>query len=116
MISSGVSFAGNMTTLLLKSKSTNTNKSDFSGFNRLGVFIKKHGYYNIFTDPIHIALYITHLIDRHCSPNVTNNAIYAIKWALCSLFKDSNNLMIIRDLAIIALSFAGILRFDELSS
>jgi len=35
---------------------------------------------------------------------------------LCSLFKDSNNLMIVRDLAIIALSFAGILRFDELSS
>ena len=35
---------------------------------------------------------------------------------LCSLFKDSNNLMIVRDLAIIALSFAGILRFDKLSS
>jgi len=34
----------------------------------------------------------------------------------CSLFKDSNNLMIVRNLGIIALSFAGILHFDKLSS
>ena len=31
---------------------------------------------------------------------------------LCSQFKDSDDLMIIRDLAMIALSFAGFLRFD----
>ena len=103
-------------------------------------------------------MYITHLIDRQCSPNVINNDIYAIKWAhvlngfsdptensftqslqesvkslngkpvnkkdpvtsqmiieLCSQFKDSDDLMIIRDLAMIVLSFAGFLRFDELS-
>ena len=35
---------------------------------------------------------------------------------LCSKFKDSVDLMIIRDLAMIVLSFAGFLRFDELSS
>jgi site-specific recombinase XerD len=35
---------------------------------------------------------------------------------LCSQFKDSDDLMIIRDLAMIVLSFAGFLRFDELSS
>ena len=35
---------------------------------------------------------------------------------LCSKFKDSDDLMIIRDLAMIVLSFAGFLRFDELSS
>ena len=104
-------------------------------------------------------MYITHLIDRHCSPNVINNSIYTIKWThvlnsfsdptensfiqslqesakqlngkpvnkndpvtsqmiieLCSKFKDSDDLMIIRDLAMIVLSFAGFLRFDELSS
>ena len=35
---------------------------------------------------------------------------------LCSEFKDSDDLMIVRDLAMIVLSFAGFLRFDELSS
>jgi len=75
------SVSGKMTTFLLDSKRTNTNMSYFSSFNRLSVFIKEHGYNNLSTDPIHIALYITHLIDRHCSPNVMNNAIYAIKRA-----------------------------------
>jgi hypothetical protein len=42
---------------------------------------KEHGYNNLPADPIHITLYITHLIDRQCSPNVISNAIYAIKWA-----------------------------------
>jgi hypothetical protein len=52
------------TTFLLDSNSTNTNKSYFSSFNRWRVFIKEHGYNNLPADPIHIALYITHLIDR----------------------------------------------------
>jgi hypothetical protein len=38
------------------------------------------GYNNLAADPIYIDLYITHLIDRHCSPDVISNAIYAIKW------------------------------------
>jgi len=87
VISSGVtsihplhSLSGKMTTFLLDSKSTNTNKSYFC-FNRWSVFIKEHGYNNVPADPLHIALYITHLIDRQCSPNVINNDIYAIKWA-----------------------------------
>jgi hypothetical protein len=35
---------------------------------------------------------------------------------LCSVFKDSDDLMIFKELAMIVLSFAGFLRFDELSS
>jgi site-specific recombinase XerC len=35
---------------------------------------------------------------------------------LCSVFKDSDDLMIFKDLAMIVLSFAGFLRFDELNS
>jgi hypothetical protein len=38
------------------------------------------GYNNLAADPIYIDLYITHLIDRHCSPDVISNAIYAIKY------------------------------------
>lgn len=34
---------------------------------------------------------------------------------LCEKYKDTVDLLIIRDLAMIVLSFAGFLRFDELS-
>ena len=59
-----------MTMFLLDSKSTNTNKSYLSSFDRWHVFIKEHGYSNLSADSIHIALYITHLIDKQCFPNV----------------------------------------------
>jgi site-specific recombinase XerC len=35
---------------------------------------------------------------------------------LCSQFKDLDDLMIVRDLAMIILNFSGFVRFDELSS
>ena len=35
---------------------------------------------------------------------------------LCNMFKDPNNLLIIRDLTMMLLSFAGLLRYDEVSS
>jgi len=71
-----------MTTFILDSKSTSNNKSYLSSFSRWCDFIKGHGYSYLLSEPIHIDLYITHLIDRQmCSPNVINNAIYAIKWA-----------------------------------
>ena len=35
---------------------------------------------------------------------------------LCNMFKDSNDLLIIRDLTMMLLSFAGLLRYDEVSS
>jgi hypothetical protein len=53
------------------------------------VFITEHGYNNLPANSIHIASYITHLIDRHCSPNVINNAFYALKWAhVLNVFSD----------------------------
>jgi hypothetical protein len=35
---------------------------------------------------------------------------------LCNMFKNPNNLLIIRDLTMMLLSFAGLLRYDEVSS
>jgi hypothetical protein len=35
---------------------------------------------------------------------------------LCNMFKDSNDLLIIRDLTMMLLSFSGLLRYDEVSS
>ena len=109
--------------------------------------------------PIHVALYLTHILDSGASCNVVNQAVYAIKWAhnlnglsdptensfvkslqdsakrhacpktrrkdpvssemlvnLCELYKESTDLLEIRDLTMILLSYAGFLRFDELSS
>ena len=34
---------------------------------------------------------------------------------LCNMYKDSNDLLIIRDLTMMLLSFAGLLRYDEVS-
>ncbi|XP_063397693.1 uncharacterized protein LOC134682015 [Mytilus trossulus] len=148
-----------MSSFLLNSRSNNTNKTYFSSFNRWSAFIKEHGFNNLPAAPMHVALYITNLIDKNCSPNVINSAIYSLKWVhelngfadptdnsfvkslqesakrlngkpvnkkepvsidiiieLCTKFKDSNDLLIVRDLAMIVLSFSGFLRFDELSS
>lgn len=100
--------------------------------------------------PIHIALYITHLLDTGASCNSINTAVYSIKWVrhlnnfidptdnsfvsslqeagkrtacgkkrkkdpvtselliqLCEHCLDCNDLLIIRDLTMILLSFAG---------
>ncbi|XP_063415844.1 uncharacterized protein LOC134697494 [Mytilus trossulus] len=148
-----------MSSFLLNSRSNNTNKTYFSSFNRWSAFIKEHGFNNLPAAPMHVALYITNLIDKNCSPTVINSAIYSLKWVhelngfadptdnsfvkslqesakrlngkpvnkkepvsidiiieLCTKFKDSNDLLIVRDLAMIVLSFSGFLRFDELSS
>ncbi|XP_063420589.1 uncharacterized protein LOC134705803 [Mytilus trossulus] len=32
-------------------------------------------------NPVHVALYLTYLIDKHCSPTVIDSAVYSIKWA-----------------------------------
>jgi hypothetical protein len=70
-----------MTTFVLESKSTNTKKSYLFRLNRKCTFIKDHGNNNLPPDPIHIALYITHLMDTQCSLTVINIVIHAIKWA-----------------------------------
>ena len=148
-----------MTTFILDSKSTSNNKTYFSSFSRWCDLIKGHGYSNLLPDPIHIDLYITHLVDTKCPANVikimfivwkglmywivfsdpTENSFVqshqaSTKWLsskpvnnknpvtshmivhLCSQFTNSNDLMIVRDLAMIILNFSGFLRFDELNS
>ncbi|VDI68772.1 Hypothetical predicted protein [Mytilus galloprovincialis] len=71
---------GKISSFLLDSRSNNTIKTYFSSFNRWSTFIKEHGFNNLPAAPIHVALYITNLIDKNCSPNVINSAIYSLKW------------------------------------
>lgn len=148
-----------MCSLLLESRSDNTTKSYFYSFKRWEHFITTLGFSSLPAQPVHVALYFTHLLDQGKTFHSINNALYAIKWAhdinglpdptqnsfvtsiqeaakrtaykkvckkepitvnmlieLCEMFIDSNDLLVIRDLTMILISFAGFLRFDELSS
>lgn len=153
------SLAGKMALYIVDSKSENTSKKYFAGFNRWKSFINEHGFSDLPAEPVHVALYLTFLIDKHSSPSVLQSAIYSIKWAhelngyidptsnsfikfllesckrrngkpvvkkdpvdnimlreLCSIYQDSSDLLVIRDLTMILIAYAGFLRFDELSS
>ena len=109
--------------------------------------------------PIHVAMYISHLIDIKKSSSVITGAFYAVKWfhningkgdptdncivknmlesakrlnskpvvkkdvlsselliQLCDMFVETEDVIVLRDLAMIVLSFAGFLRFSEVSS
>ncbi|KAL5011007.1 hypothetical protein ScPMuIL_013312 [Solemya velum] len=73
--------AGRMSSFMVNSRSDNTNKKYFYSFNRWTKFIHAHGFAELPAQPVHVALYITKLIDQKCSPSVVNAAVYSIKWA-----------------------------------
>lgn len=148
-----------LSTFLMDSRSINTTKKYFGTFNRWKQF---SSFYNLPCLPaqsIHIALYLTHLIDKKSTSSVIDSVIYSLKWVhslfglqdptdnsfvknlqssarrlnnnpirkkdpvssemlvqLCDKYKDSNDLMVVRDLTMILLGFAGFFRFDEISN
>ncbi|XP_060572473.1 integrase/recombinase xerD homolog [Ruditapes philippinarum] len=108
---------------------------------------------------IHVAMYLSNLIDIGKSDSVITAAFYGIKWyhnindfadptedvivksmlecakrtnsrprtkkdiissdhlkELCNMFSDSSDVIVLRDLTMIFLSYAGFLRFDEVSN
>ena len=153
------SLADKMAQHLVESKSDNTSRNYFNSFKRWDHFISTQGFPSLPANPVHVALYLTHLLESGASCNSVNSAVYAIKWAhdlygytdptcnsfvknlqdsakrtacpkkhrkdpvtsdmlieLCDKFKDSDDLLVIRDLCMILLSFSGFLRYDEVSS
>lgn len=151
--------ATRMTDFLLKSKSDNTVSKYFYSFKRWEKFILTKGGCALPANPIHVALYITELLDSGKSESVVTAALYGIKWVhkicslpdptnnmfvlnlveaakrisiktvrkkqpvtadmlinLCAKYSSSTDLLVVRDLCMILLSFCGFLRFDELSS
>ena len=66
---------------ILSSKSENTTRSYFSAFKRWEIFITAQGHSALPASPIHVALYLTHLLQTGASQHPVNNAVYAIKWA-----------------------------------
>lgn len=147
-----------MADLLVLSKSDKTCAKYFSYFKKWDNFITVKGGSAIPASPVHIALYLTELIDKRTSDNVVSSTVYSIKWAhslrnlpdptdnmyiknlletakrtlskpvnkkdpittdmlitLCDKYAGNTDLLIIRDLCMILLSFAAFLRFDEIS-
>ncbi|KAK3100380.1 hypothetical protein FSP39_019046 [Pinctada imbricata] len=74
------SLAGNMCDHLLCSRSENTCKSYSNGFKKWQRFISAQGHSALPAHPVHIALYLTHLLDSGASSNTVNLAVYCIKW------------------------------------
>lgn len=153
------SLSDKMTSYLVASRSDNTIKSYFNCFKRWEGFIKEQGFSALPAQPIHVALYITHLLESGSTCNTINSVVYSLKWVhqindlpdptansfivslqdsakrvacpqkhkkdpvntdllikLCNRFADSDDLLVIRDLTMILLSYAGFLRYDEISS
>lgn len=71
----------NMYEHLLKSRSDSTNRKYFSAFQRWEQFITHEGGSALPAEPIHVALYITKLIEENKSVSVIQSALYGIKWA-----------------------------------
>ena len=66
---------------LLKSRSENKNSKYFSAFKRWERFITLEGGKTVPATPIHVALYLAHLLDNGSSRSVIQSAVYGIKWA-----------------------------------
>ncbi|XP_063414138.1 integrase/recombinase xerD homolog [Mytilus trossulus] len=148
-----------MCELLINSKSDNTVKSYFNSYKRWERFITLQGHKSLPAQPVHVALYLTHLLNNNSTCHPISNAVYGIKWAheinglsdptsntfvtsileaskrvapkktekkdpitpetlieLCDMFKNSLDLLVVRDLTMMILSFSGFLRYDEVSS
>ena len=65
----------------MNSKSDNTVKSKFYAFKRWERFISQHGRKSLPAEPVHVALYLTHLVKSCSSFHPLNNAFSGIKWA-----------------------------------
>ncbi|XP_071166253.1 uncharacterized protein [Mytilus edulis] len=70
-----------MCELLLNSKSDNTVKSYFYAFRRWEKFITEHGQDALPAQPVHVALYLTNLLNNGSTSHPVSNALYGIKWA-----------------------------------
>ena len=85
-----------MAGFLVASKSDNTNKKYYIYFTKWERFISEKGGSAIPASPIHIALYLTELMDKHSSNSVISTTVYSIKWAhsLKNLPDPTNNLFV----------------------
>ena len=73
--------ADHMCTYLLSSKSDNTIKKYFYSFKKWQNFCVDKKYKCLPAQHIHVAVFITELLDSQCSVHTISSVIYSIKWA-----------------------------------
>lgn len=86
-----------MADYLVQSRSVNTNTKYLSYFNKWKSFIEDKGLSPIPASPVHVALYVTDLIDKNVSSSVISATVYSIKWAhsLKNLPDPTNNSFVV---------------------
>ncbi|XP_070543970.1 uncharacterized protein [Ptychodera flava] len=66
---------------LIASRSDNTVKKYYSYFKRWDQFIRNKGEISLPGNPVHVALFVTYLLEQNCSPGVISSVVCGIKWA-----------------------------------
>jgi len=70
-----------MADYIVQSRSDNTSTKYLGYFNKWKSFIEDKGLSPILASPVHVALYVTDLIDKNVSSSVISATVYSIKWA-----------------------------------
>jgi hypothetical protein len=68
-----------MSSYIINSRSDNTAKSYYYSFNRWSTFAKKHSFDVLPAQPVHIALFITHLLDSGATHTILVGLTFANK-------------------------------------
>jgi len=148
-----------MSSYILQSKADSTVNKYSGSFAQFQAYCEAKGFSAKPASAIHVAVYLTDLIDQGKTDHVIASAVYAIKWAhkinvlldptdsyivkslleaskrlnskpvqkkdvvssamlqeLCSMYEHSTDVVDLRDLCMIILSFAGFMRFNEVSN
>ena len=87
------SLVSSLTSHLLDSKSDNTVKKYFYGFMKWEKFINNHNLSSLPASPVHVALYLSFLLDSGCTYSTISTAVYSIEWAhdMCGKLDPTNN-------------------------
>ena len=70
-----------MGSFLVKAKSDSTNAKYMTYFKRWEAFITSKGGSAVPASPVHVALFLTEMMDKKQSFNVISSTVYSIKWA-----------------------------------
>ena len=78
---------------LLDSRSDNTVKKYYYSFMKWEKFSKEHSLISLPASPIHVCLYLVHLLDSGATYSTISTAFYAIKWAhdMCGQLDPTGN-------------------------
>ena len=71
---------GHFSNYIVNSGSENAAKTYFNSFKRWEAFISIHCFKSLPALPVHIAVYLTHLLDTGATSMIIYSAVYSIEW------------------------------------